>query len=1248
MIRHIKELRTICLIIGVLFCLIQSGFGQPWKETAGKGFKDVAKSVYRIARFNTAKEQAATVLGEKNEVCIALGYLTEGFSLLKQRSKLKAARTLEKALPFVKKEFGEKSIDYMILLFYVGKSYAEYAQPKDREKVVIKDKGVLRAFRALKKAYSFLDKKRKQKRLGRMESGLLNKILEMQGGLYIASKQYGKLHAFFHEHLEFYKRYFWSEAGKYRAVLRNLGSSWRNFAKVKKEGIWRQDRRRYDSIAHFYAAQLPLFALKVGTNTSEYRRVLERTISHFNRAGNKAEYEKYSLLYKKIRKFDISDLNATGELFGKKDQLYAIALGERAKSLVSDSAKEYSEVIKLYEEAIGIYESIPGLEHKSYAEALTKSGDIYFLLGKRTLAERNYLKAIKMWEKNVRKPNSTSHSLVRDLARHFHKYAYKLVEKHKYSLAKVYYKKSLKYVKDKEVEKELAAISGTTTATKKPGILTKNVGSKNVAPKKWQRTFGLAFLAFGRKRIFKATELFETSLVLAKKEFGEQHNNYAITLYQVAKVYQAQDKYDLAESYYLKVIEWMKEYSKENYLTAKASQDLAHIYIARKKYMLAKQFLKKAIFSFGKHKQMHPKKTVPPDLAPQLTVLEAQMTTGNSPKPANNIGSASDHWKALKTKAQLASNFKMYGLAIRWYTLRKQLISKKHGVYHTQHLEAVYDLANTYAVSGQFRKADPLYQATSELSQKLLGAQSKAYAQHLQKLGVIYKKQKKYARAEALFTQSYEVVLQKFTPDSKEAKAAQKEILTLHIEQKQIKKLENFQDKILVYYKEALKDKGRYRDYLSGLGKYYATRGAYSSAQKYYQKALEVPADYEWEQREAYHGLGNIYRNRHAYYETEQAFLKAKQKHGVTKNTSADHISWNYPWLLSDWGQLYVEQGLYEKAGIMFKEVIAITKERKEKAKDVEYLILLNRIGALRYTQNKFDEAEALFKLVLTKNIFFEQFLQVQTQINLANVYISQKKYDKARDLYIDTQDILFAKYGRKHAYYAMILNKLGNLYALWKKYLQAESHIKEAISIVENTLGKKSTEYAYYLNDLVSLYHKEGKFEKAAPLYSQGIQRILDLIGQNFESFDDHDFQAYLTIIDPYVQRFQGFVLDYVNKYPEKKYMLTTLFNIRLVTKAQRLNAKKKLRRIVAKSSDEKLKKKYKEYLEYRNKVATFVNYIDFFIFTICLSVNSIQNVETTAWSDEGFQYEHNSKDVVTGQKFYFTVTFSFTGCSF
>ncbi|EAY27525.1 fibronectin type III domain-containing protein [Microscilla marina] len=47
-------------------------------------------------------------------------------------------------------------------------------------------------------------------------------------------------------------------------------------------------------------------------------------------------------------------------------------------------------------------------------------------------------------------------------------------------------------------------------------------------------------------------------------------------------------------------------------------------------------------------------------------------------------------------------------------------------------------------------------------------------------------------------------------------------------------------------------------------------------------------------------------------------------------------------------------------------------------------------------------------------------------------------------------------------------------------------------------------------------------------------------------------------------------------------------------------------------------------------------------------LPINSIRNVETVAFSDEGFQYNYNNKDVVIGQRFFFTVTFTFTGCSF
>lgn len=47
-------------------------------------------------------------------------------------------------------------------------------------------------------------------------------------------------------------------------------------------------------------------------------------------------------------------------------------------------------------------------------------------------------------------------------------------------------------------------------------------------------------------------------------------------------------------------------------------------------------------------------------------------------------------------------------------------------------------------------------------------------------------------------------------------------------------------------------------------------------------------------------------------------------------------------------------------------------------------------------------------------------------------------------------------------------------------------------------------------------------------------------------------------------------------------------------------------------------------------------------------LPVNNTKNVITKYWSDESFQQEHNSIDVVTKQNFYFTVDYTFAGCSF
>ena len=55
-----------------------------------------------------------------------------------------------------------------------------------------------------------------------------------------------------------------------------------------------------------------------------------------------------------------------------------------------------------------------------------------------------------------------------------------------------------------------------------------------------------------------------------------------------------------------------------------------------------------------------------------------------------------------------------------------------------------------------------------------------------------------------------------------------------------------------------------------------------------------------------------------------------------------------------------------------------------------------------------------------------------------------------------------------------------------------------------------------------------------------------------------------------------------------------------------------------------------------------------DFNLWRGFLPVNNIKNVKASNLPNEGFQYEHNSKDVVTSQNFFFTVKYTFAGCSF
>ena len=185
-----------------------------------------------------------------------------------------------------------------------------------------------------------------------------------------------------------------------------------------------------------------------------------------------------------------------------------------------------------------------------------------------------------------------------------------------------------------------------------------------------------------------AEPLFLQAIEIGKKTLGEDHPNYAKWLNNLALLYKTQGKYDLVEPLYLQAIEIGKKTLGEehpNYATW--LNNLALLYQAQGKFDLAEPLFLQAI-AIGK-------KTLGED----------------HPEYAIRIGN-------------LAGLYLSQERLFEAEPLRKQeykIMTTVHGADHPHVATAANNLAELYRAQGKFDLAEPLYQSAFAILTKSLG-----------------------------------------------------------------------------------------------------------------------------------------------------------------------------------------------------------------------------------------------------------------------------------------------------------------------------------------------------------------------------------------------------------------------------------------------------------------------------------------------------------------------------------------------
>jgi len=127
-----------------------------------------------------------------------------------------------------------------------------------------------------------------------------------------------------------------------------------------------------------------------------------------------------------------------------------------------------------------------------------------------------------------------------------------------------------------------------------------------------------------------------------------------------------------------------------------------------------------------------------------------------------------------------------------------------------------------------------------------------------------------------------------------------------------------------------------------------------------------------------------------------------------------------------------------------------------------------------------YGDAATAFKK-LTPNIPAFQYLPLHY---LAIAYYDNENYDLAEKNYLEAKAILEKVMGKRHPYYASLLQDIGNLYYNMDEYAKAESYYLDAKVISEQVSGKRSIDYAASLNCIGNFYFDRSEYPKALPYY--------------------------------------------------------------------------------------------------------------------------------------------------------------------
>jgi CHAT domain-containing protein/tetratricopeptide (TPR) repeat protein len=348
----------------------------------------------------------------------------------------------------------------------------------------------------------------------------------------------------------------------------------------------------------------------------------------------------------------------------------------------------------------------------------------------------------------------------------------------------------------------------------------------------------------------RAEPLYLEALAITKKAVGTDHPNYALYLNNLADLYRFMGPYARAEPLYRQALEiWKKALGADHPNYALYLNNLADLYLALGDYARAEPLLRQALEITKKALG-----TDHPHYARSFNSLAALcLAMGDYARAEpllrqaleitkKALGADHPHYAfSLDYLAELYEHMGAYARAESLYRQALEIRKKALGADHPDYAGSLNSLAALYEDMGDYARAEPLCRQALAIRKKALGADHPNYAGSLNNLAALFRAMGDYARAEPLHRQALEIRKKALGTDHPDYAGSLNNLAALHWQLGDYARAEPLLREALAIRKKALgADHPGYAKSLNNLAVLYQEMSAYARAEPLFREALAI------------------------------------------------------------------------------------------------------------------------------------------------------------------------------------------------------------------------------------------------------------------------------------------------------------------------------------------------------------------------------------------------------------------------